>query len=118
MSVFQELLQGLDFLPAAHWIPRCPFVSLYAAQALSKIYEGLAGLVGKLVKFQIRALVATEERELQQIDSELLPYPDLLNERILALQQAYTELKEAVLKEQEWREGAIKKSKQECFAML
>jgi len=100
-------VQAVEFPTAATWIPECPFVSTYAAQALSEIYELLAGFLAKLISAQLRALAAITREELQEIDEELLTYSEWIEESTAQFQRTSERFREAVLAETNWRNGVI-----------
>ncbi|RYP54782.1 hypothetical protein DL768_000510 [Monosporascus sp. mg162] len=103
----------MNFSSALTWVPACPFVSSYAAQGLSEMYEILAEFLGRVVEVQARATAATDEEQLQRIDEELFTYPAWIDERLLALQEAGERLCAAASEERRWRDASIKSQLEE-----
>ena len=71
------------------------------------MYEILAEFLRKVVDVQAQAIAATDEEQLQRLNEELLTYPALIEERVLALQQAGERLRAAASGERNWRDAAI-----------
>lgn len=109
MYIVLEIFKSMDFPPALHWMSSSDyFVSSYAAQALSGMYETLAGVLAKLVDFQVRALAMEEEGQLIQLGEEFSPSLEWAEEQITTLQQSGQALRDAVAEEQAWRDGILK----------
>lgn len=111
MCRFHEILTAIEFGPALHWMSSFNhFVSSYAAEQLSGLYETLADLLGYLVEVQIRALGADEEY-LSELKFFFLENSNWIQEQLALVKQSGQVLSNAVADEKAWRDGVLKASK-------
>lgn len=111
MRVFHDIFEGMNFSSALHWMPDCHFISSHAADALSGMYETLAHLLGTLIEAQLRVLAAADEEELERLNEALLAYPEWIEDQVSTLQRSGEELRDALAKEESWRDGELKSGK-------